>query len=317
MKHTMNELQAMRTLAQVVASGSFANAARAMAVVPAVVTRVVRDLENHLGARLITRTTRRLALTDVGQRYLERVRVILAAVDDAAALVRESQAAPSGPLRVRVPPGFAVRQLAPRLARFHAAHPHVTVELAADGPVESIDNDHDVTVIVRRPDLDGRFVARLLARSEMLLCATPAYLNRHGRPQSPEELAEHALLLPAQPRGLGLSWRGGESVQLTSQRGPLQLGNPDLQLAAALSNLGIAALPSFTVDAELADGRLERVLPEGRMHELSIWACVRTRQHLPASSRAFLDFLLAEFGGREHDPWLGAALPSLLRRQAA
>ena len=166
----MNELNAMRTFARVIDSGSFANASRTLDVAPAAVTRLVADLERHLGARLMTRTTRQLALTEVGTRYLEKVRASLKAVDDASALARHAQAEPSGMLRVRVPPAFAAQRLASRLPRFHAAHPQVTVELNASGPVESIDNEHDITIVVKRPELDGGFVARLLACPRASTC---------------------------------------------------------------------------------------------------------------------------------------------------
>ena len=298
----MNELHAMRTFAQIVDTGSFVNAARAMDVAPAVVTRLVSDLERHLGARLLTRTTRRLALTDVGGRYLEKVRGILVAVDEAAALARHSQLEPMGALRVRVPHAFAASQLTPRLPRFHALHPQVVVELDA-GPVESISAEHDVTLVVQQPQLDGRFIARLLARSTLVACATPAYLDRHGRPTHPGQLGEHALLMPTMQRSFTLR-RGAEVASVAPPRSPLNLTNPDLHAAAALSGLGIAGLASYAAGQALRDGLLERVLPDWTLGELSVWACVPTRQHMPAAARAFLDFLLAEFGGREHDPWL-------------
>lgn len=305
----MNELQAMRTFAQVAELGSFVAASRAMDVAPAVVTRLVADLERHLGARLMTRTTRRVALTDVGTRYLDKVRGILQAVDDATALARQAQAEPNGALRVRVPPAFALHQLTPRLPRFHAAHPRVTVELAADGPVESMDTDHDVTIIVRQPMLDGGFVARRLAQSGLVLCATPAYLDRHGRPTHPSQLVDHALLVPTLQRAFTLHHDDDEvaPVTVSPSRAALNLTNPDLHAGAALAGLGIAGLPSFSIDEALRDGRLERVLPGWHLAELTIWACVPTRQHMPASARAFLDFLLAEFGGQQRDPWQAAA----------
>lgn len=306
----MNELHAMRTFANVVDNGSFANASRAMDVAPAVVTRLVADLEHHLGARLLTRTTRRLALTDIGTQYLERVRVILQTVDEARALARQAQAEPRGSLRVRVPPGFAAQQLTPRLPRFHMAHPRVMLDLAATGPVESIDADHDVTIVVSQSALEGDFVARLLARPEVVLCATPAYLDRHGRPTHPSQLVDHTVLMPASQRPFTLHHRGDragvgphEPVTLVPRRSTLNLVNSDLHLAAATADLGIAGVASFAADDGLRSGRLERVLPDWHLHSLSVWACVPTRQHMPASTRVFLDFLLAEFGGRDCDPW--------------
>ena len=135
----MDQLKAMRVFARVIDEGSFAKAARAMDLAPAVVTRLVAELEEHLGARLINRTTRRLALTDIGESYLERTRGILADLDEAEALASASTAEPRGHLRVLVPPGFAVHQLAKHLPRFRGQYPRVTIELSVPGPVETVD----------------------------------------------------------------------------------------------------------------------------------------------------------------------------------
>ena len=310
----MNELKAMRTFARVADAGSFVAASRTLNVAPAVVTRAIAELEEHLGARLMTRTTRRTALTDVGMRYLERVLLILAAVDDATALARETREQPGGSLRVRAPSLFAAHQLAFRLQRFHEAHPQVAVELSACGPVETLDPDHDITIVVSAGTLDGDFVARPLGSAELIACASPAYLDRHGRPQQPGELAHHRLLAPA-PRGLRLV-RGngrpqGGPVLVVPARAALTSPGPELQQASALAGQGIAVLPSFAVDAALRDGRLERVLPDWHLGELSIWACLPTRRHVAASTRAFLDFLIDEFGDAPASPTARVAAPRL------
>jgi DNA-binding transcriptional LysR family regulator len=313
----MDQLRAMRTFVRVIDEGSFAGAARAMDAAPAVITRAVADLEDHLGARLINRTTRRLALTEIGERYLERARAIVQAVDDAAALASEAHSEPRGHVRVLAPPSFAVHQLAKRLPRFHAAYPQVTVEVTAFGPVESLDESHDITVMVKRQPLDGDFVARRLARSEVITCATPEYLDRRGRPGQPQELAGHDALIPPvseMQRGLTF-YRGawgddeppGDSMTVVPGRPVLTTLNIDLNYAAALSGLGVAGLPSFVAEDALLEHALERVLPQWRLFDLTIWACMPTRKHVPASTRAFMDFLLAEFGGEDSDPWLVAA----------
>src|SRR6202008_4812079 len=136
---TMDQLKAMRVFARVIDEGSFAKAARSLALAPAVVTRLVAELEEHLGARLINRTTRRLALTDIGEAYLERVRQILTEVEEAEALASTASSEPRGHLRVLAPPAFAVHQLAKHLPRFHAMYPRITIELSAPGPVETMD----------------------------------------------------------------------------------------------------------------------------------------------------------------------------------
>lgn len=308
----MDELKAMRTFVGVVDAGSFAGAARAMDLAPPVVTRTIAELERHLGVRLMARTTRRLALTDVGARYLERVRVIVHAAAEAAALARQAQSEPSGRLRVLAPPAFAAQQLAQRLPRFHRQHPQVTVEVAPAAARQGVDAAHDITILVQQPAPDGDFVARRLARSALVACAAPEYLDRHGRPRHPQDLAAHPLLLPAAgaaARGLTFHPPGadGASVTVTPPHARLACPSPELQQAAALAGIGIARLPSFLVEQDLRAHRLEQVLPGWRLPQLSVFACLPTGRHLPASTRAFMDFLVAEFGGRDVDPWLGAA----------
>jgi DNA-binding transcriptional LysR family regulator len=313
----MDQLRSMRTFVRVIDEGSFAGAARAMDAAPAVVTRAVADLEEHLGARLINRTTRRLALTEIGERYLERARTILADIDDAAALASAAHAEPRGHVRVLCAPAFAVHQLAKRLPRFHAAYPLVTIEITAFGPVDTLDESHDITIMVARRELDGDFVARRLARSEVVVCASPEYLDRRGRPQAPDDLAGHDALIPPvsdMQRGLTF-WRGasvdgqpgGESAVILPHRPVLTTGSMDLNYASALAGLGVAGLPSFMIEDALLEHALERVLPQWRLFVFTIWACMPTRKHVPASTRAFMDFLLSEFGGEDADPWLVAA----------
>jgi DNA-binding transcriptional LysR family regulator len=317
---SMDQLRAMRVFARIVDSGGFAAAARAMDLAPAVVTRILAELERHLGARLLHRSTRRIALTSIGETYLQRARAILQDIDDANAMAREKQAQPSGPLRVLAPPYFAAHQLVPRLAAFHAGHGDVSVELATAWPLEAPDEAHDVTIIATTAPLEGDFVARRLARAELVPCATPGYLARHGRPCHPSELATHAMLLPEAlltSRGVALrrvvagTVPTGEAFSVAPARLALETPQPELIHAATMAGLGIGALASYAAHAALADGRLERVLPGWRLDELAIWACVPTRKHMPAGTRAFIDFIVAEFGGRDADPWAQPRPPTL------
>jgi len=142
----MDQLRAMRVFTTVAEAGSFAAAARALDLTPPVVTRVVAELEEHLGARLMHRTTRRLTLTEVGADYLERARQILADVDEAAAAAARATTEPRGHLRVLLPPALAVHQLAKHLPQFHQRYPQVTVELDSPGPVATVDEAYDLTL---------------------------------------------------------------------------------------------------------------------------------------------------------------------------
>ena len=311
----MDRLHSMRVFARVVDQGSFAAAARELNLSPAVVTRLVADLEEHLGARLINRTTRRLALTDTGELYLERVRQILTEVEEAEALASAATSEPRGHLRVLAPPAFAVHQLAKHLPKFRAKYPRVTLELSVPGPVETVDENFDVSIIqVGRPLADGDFVARLLARSEVIICASPEYLDRRGRPSHPAEVTGHDAMFPPFIRELTL-YRGqfsdsdtpGEAVTLAPSRPALSTTHIDTMYAAALAGLGIAGLPSFVVEDALLEHALERVLPEWHLLTATIYAAMPTRKHVPARTRAFIDFLAQTFGGQDTDPWLLAA----------
>ena len=142
----MDQLRAMKVYARVVDEGGFARAARALDMAPPVVTRMVAELEAHLGARLLNRTTRRIALTEVGERYLEKVRLILLGVEESEALAGEATKVPRGHLRVLCPPAVAVHQLAKHMPRFHLDYPQITLELSSPGPVETVSDDFDVTI---------------------------------------------------------------------------------------------------------------------------------------------------------------------------
>lgn len=313
----MDSLRAMRVFARVVDEGSFAGAARALDLAPAVVTRLVAELEEHLGARLMNRTTRRTALTEVGENYLERVRRILADVDEAEALAQASVAEPRGPVRLLMPPAVAVHQLAKHLPRFHARYPLVSVEIVATGFVETVDDSFDLTVMALRRPLDGNFIARRLARSEVVTVASPEYLDRRGRPKHPRELIDHDVLIPPLSelqRGVtfyrgrfGEEGAGGETFHAMPKRGVLSTLNTDTNYAAALAGLGVAGLPSFVVEDALMEHALERVLPAWRLQSATLWVGMPTRQHVPARTRVMMDFLIEIFGGEDRDPWLAAA----------
>ncbi len=311
----MDRLHSMRVFSRVIDAGSFAAAARELNLSPAVVTRLIADLEEHLGARLINRTTRRLSLTDTGELYLERVRHVLTEVEEAEALASAATAEPRGHLRVLAPPAFAVHQIAKHLPRFRELYPRVSVELSAPGPIEAVDENFDVTILVegRRP-LDGSFIARRLAQSEVIACAAPEYLDKRGRPQHPSDLAQHDAMLPTFIREV--TWYRGhwgddepesESITLTPARPALSTTHTDTMYAAALAGMGITGLPSFVAEEALLEHALERVLPQWHLRSNALYAGMPTRKHVPARTRAFVDFLVQTFGGEDRDPWLIAA----------
>jgi DNA-binding transcriptional LysR family regulator len=317
----MDRLHSMRVFARVIDEGSFAAASRELNLSPAVVTRLVADLEEHLGARLINRTTRRLSLTDTGELYLERVRHVLTEVEEAEALASASSTELRGHLRVLCSPAFAVHQLAKHLRRFRALYPLVTLELSVPGPIDTVDENFDVTILTEgKRQLEGGFIARRLARSEVIACAAPEYLDERGRPQHPSELAGHEAMVPSFLRELTFYTRSpsaadvgdigdaaGESFTIDRLRAGLSTVHTDTLYACALAGMGITGLPSFVAGDALLENALERVLPHWHLLSTTIYAGMPTRKHVPARTRAFVDFLVESFGGEDRDPWLVAA----------
>ena len=219
----MDRLLSMQAFVRVVDEQSFAAAARALDAAPTAVTRLVADLEAHLGVRLLHRSTRQLALTDAGEQYLSRVRTILADIEEAKAQAGRSASQPSGRVRVLMPPGFSFHQLAKHLPRFLDAYPEVAIDLANTGLIDMADAAYDVSILLAVGELThGGFVAHRLATSHVVLCASPAYLARQGAPQSPTEMSAHrslAVSVPGAPRSLSLfrdaaNGGAGEAVEI-------------------------------------------------------------------------------------------------------
>lgn len=306
----MDRLQSMHIFSRVIDLNGFAAAARDLDLSPSVITRLINELEEHLGSRLINRTTRKLVLTEAGERYLAQVRRILADVAQVEAEVGSNTAEPRGVLKVLAPPAFTSRQLAPVLPRFRAQYPHISIELSSPGMVETLDEGYDISIIgVWGKLLDGNFVAHQLARSTVVLCASPDYLDKHGRPAQPQDVLQHAMLTPKSPCELSFHPVGaddGEPPLCLSVPSPaMTTGHLETCYAAALAGLGIGGYPSYVVAEALAQGKLERVLPQWRLSELVVYAAIPSRRHLPARTRALLDFLVDTFGKQSNtDPWL-------------
>lgn len=312
----MDQLRSLRVFAQVIAEGSFAGAARVLDLAPAVVTRAVSDLEDYLGARLLNRTTRSLALTEVGEDYLERAKRVLAELDDADSVASAVNSAPSGNVRILCPPAFATHQLVPRLPVFRQRFPRIQLELAAPGPVGAADEHFDVSVVsVGQQPFQGDFVVRQLVSSRFIVCATPAYLARRAPVLLPEDLLQHDGLFPhvaAVRQGLTLYPEAGcparsvaEAYRLDLRPSAISTSQLEVLYAAAMAGIGLAGLPSFMVADAIQDGRLTRVLPGWHGGALKLYAAMPTRKHMPARTRVFVDFLVEAFGGTDKDPWLG------------
>jgi DNA-binding transcriptional LysR family regulator len=292
----MDRLQSMRVFQQVVDDGSFAAAARRLDLSAAVVTRLVGDLEEHLGVRLLQRTTRRLALTDAGETYLARVRHILSDIDEAHAAAQAHVQEMSGVIRIYSPPIFGVHVLAWLVAEFGRRYPKVVLDIHLDSqrvpPVE----DYDLTLLGAADTFDANIIARPIASSNGILCASPAYLRANGVPQQPEDLARHRCLriraLANQHRTLHLINPADKRLELDIQIEPALLTNQsDTLIQACIDGAGIISQP-FALVAKLLDvGELQRVLSPWTTDRNTLYAALPSRKFIPAKTRAFLEFL--------------------------
>lgn len=311
----MDRLQSMRAFVKVVDEQSFAGAARAFEAAPAAITRLVADLESHLGVRLLQRSSRRLALTSAGEIYLPRARSILAEIDETEALTSYSSQTARGRLRVLVSPSFARHQLAKHLPHFYAGYPEIALDLASAVAFDTLDEAFDVSLLIARNELyQGDFIAKRLATTHVVLCASPDYLARQGTPTVPAELARHRALVlqtgtPSRSWRLtkvaeGTAWHTDVAAEV-SPACALSAEHADTPFGAALVGVGIAALPSYIVEDALTQGTLVRVLDAWSLGAHTVYAAMPTRKYVPAKTRAFLDFLAATFKSPD-DPWLPA-----------
>jgi DNA-binding transcriptional LysR family regulator len=293
----MDALQSMRVFERVAQRSNFSRAARELRMSPAAVTKHVASLEARVGVRLFDRTTRHVALTEAGRLYLERCLECLQAFDDADAAVSEMAREPAGLLRITAPVDLA-SHLGRVVGDFMNAHPRVVVDLRlSNRSADLVDEGIDVALRVAQ-SLDGRFVARPIALVRGMLCASPAYLDAHGRPRKPQDLATHRNLIFAEPRPSDelVLERGGKTVKV-KVRVQMISNNGAATREVTLAGAGIGELPSFCLTDEFESGRLEVVLPQWTYRSgLRLFAIYPHRRFVPAKVRLFIDLLRARFG---------------------
>ncbi|MES2912967.1 MAG: LysR family transcriptional regulator [Pseudomonadota bacterium] len=299
----MDRLLSMRVFQKVIDEGGFAAAARVLDMSPAGVTRLVTDLEQHLGARLIQRTTRKLSLTDAGQAYLIRVRSILNEVDDADAEAGQSSSELQGVVHVVAPSLFANYFLATRVTEWLARYPKVAIHLHVDPFPQNRVEEFDVTFMLVDEGFDANVVARPMATTEYVVCASPDYLKRKGTPLKPQDLQGHQYLrFPWQAssghaaRGMRLSRLDGtqENTEVPMQV-VLQAESYETLFSAAINGAGIAALPRFPARNFFATGELVHLLPDWIFGRYTVYVAFPTRKLIPARTRAFVDWAVEDF----------------------
>ncbi|WP_018259778.1 LysR family transcriptional regulator [Methylobacterium sp. WSM2598] len=289
----LDRVTGMQVFVRVAGLGSFAAAGRSLGLSQTGVTKHVTALEERLGTRLLHRSTRRLTLTEAGRGYLEACERILAEITEAEAAARAEALEPTGTLRLNVPLSFGVREIAPALAAFTAAHPALQVDLGlSDRAVDLIEEGWDMAVRIGYLR-DSALVSRFLAPCRLLLCAAPDYLAARGRPRRPEDLGRHNCLGYTLASSGG--WRfGGRAYAVT---GNLRASNGDALVAAAVAGQGLIYQPSFIVGDALRAGRLVALDLGAPPSVLPIHALVPPGRRQPAKVRACVAFLADRFTG--------------------
>ena len=294
----MDKLKALETFVSVATRGSLTAAAQAEGVAPALMGRRIDALEEHLGVKLLVRTTRRISLTHEGSAFLEDCQRLLSDVANAEASVSEGGVKATGHLRITAPAGFGRRHVAPLVPRFRLAHPDVTISLnLSDRVVDLAGEGFDCAV--RVGDLpDSSLVSVRIADNRRLCVATPAYLQRHGVPRHPSELSGHDCLTLSSEASQTRGWAfrmpapdGGSEVVHLKPGGPLDCSDGQVLHDWCLAGYGMAWRSTWEVEAEIAAGRLVEVLEEYAAPPNGIYVVFPQRKHMPLRVRLWIDFL--------------------------
>jgi DNA-binding transcriptional LysR family regulator len=286
----MDRLEAMRVFVTVADLRGFAPAARKLRLSPSAVTRLIAALEEHLGARLLQRTTRSVTLTDVGTRYLERTRRILADVEEADGSARQERSRPSGRLVVSAPVGFGRLHVAPVMSAYLKRHPDVSGELLlSDRLVNLVEDAVDAAVRIGHL-ADSSLVARQVGEMRRIVVASPDYLKRHGEPKTPEALLSHQTI----QFGPTTNWhflQGSHDIELSPN--PRFISNSaDAVLRYAEDNGGLTRVLAYQAADGLKRGRLKIVLAKFEQPALPIHIVYPTSRLLSAKVRAFIDLVV-------------------------
>jgi DNA-binding transcriptional LysR family regulator len=295
------DLNDILVFTKVVETRSFTGAAEQLGLPKSTVSRRLAQLEERLGVRLVQRTTRKLALTDIGQAYYERCSRIVSDVQAAEQLVTDMQATPRGRVRMTAPVDISTRYLGRVCAAFVAANPDVTVELeASDRIVDLIEEGFDVALRFGALP-ESTLIARRLCRIDSLLVATPAYLARRGTPAAIEDLDDHErVLFTPSPRVQSWTLYQGEATYEFGRPARLASNNVGAVYEAVIAGAGISVLSEFIVADDVAAGRLVQLLPGWRNRSVDAHAVYPARQNLPPRLALFLDHLARSF---DPVPW--------------
>ncbi len=305
----MDKLTSMNVFARVAQMGSFAAGARSLDISRAMATKHIMHLEADLGTRLFNRTTRSLHLTEVGASYLERCLGVLHDIEEMESAITQLQTEPKGTLKISAPPVIGARHISQAIAEFLKIYPDLNIDMVLQGTAgDLIEEGIDVAIYLGALD-DTSMVARKLASSSMVVCASPEYLEKYGTPLTPEDLLEHSCLVnwASAPHN---KWQfksetGYRAVNVT---GRMQSNSAEPNRIAALHGLGLIVVAWYVVNSDLEKGRLVPVLTNYSLPPLDIHAVYPHRRYLSTKIRTFLDFLQEWLEQRVNNPFYNASI---------
>jgi DNA-binding transcriptional LysR family regulator len=298
----MNRAAQMTAFVRAVETGGFSAAARDLGLSPSALSKLVTRLEDRLGARLLHRTTRRLQLTAEGEAFYARARPILAAMAEAEAEVTEAGVSARGLLRLHCGSAFGMHQLAPGIPRFQERHPEVEIDITiSDQPLGAMESGVDLAIRIGPLD-ESSMVARRICNLERVICASPAYLLRHGTPRTPDDLQLHNCLsitsLPALRRW---PFDTDDGIRVVHVTGNVAANNAETVLQLAVAGVGITRLTDVVVSDAIRSGALVPILADWHHIEpVPLYATYPSGRNLSPKVRAMVDFLVEEFG---RAPW--------------
>lgn len=287
----LEDLSDLRLFERILRAGNLSAAARELNLSLAVVSKRLSRLEQHVGVRLLQRTTRRLAPTEEGRLFQAHCRRILEEVDAAEALLQQRRGQVDGLLRVSAPFGFGRRRLLPLLATFRKQYPELRIQLnLGDALVDLLEHEVDVAIRFGKP-ADSSLIARQLAPNHRILCASPSYLDWHGRPQQPEQLHEHSCLLIGDQDSAQWQLQHNGAEHLIRVRASLLCNDGEAAHELALLGQGIVSKSIWDVAGDLQTRRLEQVLPAFRLPDAPLHVLYPTSRQQVPRVRRFVEFL--------------------------
>lgn len=301
----MDRLQAMETFTRVVEAGGFKRAAETLSVLPSTVTKTIKDLEAHLGVQLLNRTTRALSITDAGLRYYDSSKAILREVEAAEGAVARDANRIRGTIRTSMPSSLARHFIIPALPRFTARFPEIEIDLQlGDAVVDLVQQGIDCVIRAGEPQ-PSSLVLRRLGAFHWYVCASPAYLERHGEPIGLVALRDHVAVGYADSRtGRPTTWafQNGDQLHPVSMKTHVTVNDTDGYVAAGIAGMGLIRGASYMVRRPLAEGRLVRVLSELEAPAMPLSLLYPQSRHLSPAVRAFIDWCI-EVIGTEAKNW--------------